>query len=132
LGVFDCILLKILAIDDNGIITKMISEYLISCGHECLVSNDGKEGLDMILGQSFDAILLDLAMPKFSGYDIIESLIRAGKMKENKILVFSAGDIAEDKLKMLEDNGVNCSIHKTTDMLALEKTIQNMVTSNNP
>ena len=105
----------------------MISEYLVSRGHECLVSNDGQEGLRLILEQSFDAILLDLAMPKFSGYDIIQSLIQKGKMKENKILVFSAGDIAEDKLKMLESNGVNCSIHKTTDMHALEKTIQNMV-----
>ena len=94
-----------------------------------MASNDGKEGLIMILEQRFDVILLDLAMPKFSGYDIIESLIQSGKIKENNILVFSAGDIAEVELKKLQDNRVNCSIHKTTDMLALEKTIQSMVKS---
>ena len=105
----------------------MIREYLNSRGHDCVTSNDGREGLAMILEQRFDAILLDLAMPKFSGYDIIESLIQTGKIKENNILVFSAGDIVEVELKKLQDNGVNCSIHKTTDMLALEKTIQNMV-----
>jgi CheY-like chemotaxis protein len=86
--------------------------------------------LAIILEQNFDAILLDLAMPKFSGYNIIEALIQAGKIKEKKILVFSAGDIAEAELKKLQENGVNCSIHKTTDMLALEKTIQNMVDKN--
>ncbi|MDR3783236.1 MAG: response regulator [Candidatus Nitrosotalea sp.] len=122
--------MRILAIDDNRTITNMIREYLNSRGHDCMASNDGREGLAMILEQRFDAILLDLAMPKFSGYDIIESLIQAGKIKENNILVFSAGDIAEAELKKLQDNGVNCSIHKTTDMLALEKTIQNMVKSN--
>ena len=109
----------------------MICEYLNSHGHDCIASNDGKEGLTMILERPFDAILLDLAMPKFSGYDIIESLIRAGKIKEKNILVFSAGDIAEDELKKLQDNGVNCSIHKTTDMHALEKTIQSMVDHTN-
>jgi DNA-binding response OmpR family regulator len=122
--------LRILAIDDNRTITNMICEYLNSHGHDCVASNDGKEGLTMILEQRFDAILLDLVMPKFSGYDIIESLIQAGKIQENNILVFSAGDIIEVELKKLQDNGVNCSIHKTTDMLALEKTIQNMVKSN--
>ncbi len=119
--------MRILAIDDNRTITNMIREYLNSRGHDCVTSNDGREGLAMILEQRFDAILLDLAMPKFSGYDIIESLIQTGKIKENNILVFSAGDIVEVELKKLQDNGVNCSIHKTTDMLALEKTIQNMV-----
>ncbi len=109
----------------------MIGEYLNSRGHECLVSNDGREGLAMILEQTFDAILLDIMMPKFSGYDIVKSLIQTGKIKENKILVFSAGDISEGELKILQDNGVNCSMHKTTDMLVMEKTIQNMVDKSN-
>lgn len=125
-------MLKILAIDDNRTITNMVCEYLRSRGHDCIASNDGQEGLNMILERPFDAILLDLAMPKFSGYDIIESLIRTDKIKEKNILVFSAGDIAEAELKKLQDNGVNCSIHKTTDMHALEKTIQSMVNKTNP
>ncbi|MGB9124606.1 MAG: response regulator [Nitrosotalea sp.] len=121
--------MKILAIDDNRTITTMICEYLKSRGHDCIASNDGQEGLSMILEQKFDAVLLDLVMPNFSGYDVIKSLIQKGKVKENNILVFSAGDIAEDELKVLQDNKVNCSIHKTTDMDALEKTIQDMVKS---
>jgi two-component system OmpR family response regulator len=105
----------------------MISEYLSSCGHSCVVSNDGREGLSLILEQPFDAILLDLTMPKFSGFDIIESLAQTGKIKEQKILVFSAGDISEDEINKLKAKGVYGSIHKTTDMSALEKTIQSMV-----
>ena len=125
-------MLKILAIDDNRTITNMVCEYLRSRGHDCTTSNDGQEGLNMILERPFDAILLDLAMPKFSGYDIIESLIRTDKIGEKNILVFSAGDIAEAELKKLQCHGVNCSIHKTTDMHALEKTIQSMVDKTNP
>jgi len=92
-----------------------------------MVSNDGREGLSLILEQPFDAILLDLTMPKFSGFDIIESLVQAGKIKEQKILVFSAGDVKEDEINKLKAKGVYDSIHKTTDMNTLEKTIRSMV-----
>lgn len=119
--------MKILTIDDNKMITGMISEYLNYCGHNCIVSNDGKEGLDLILGQQFDAILLDLYMPKFSGYDIIESLVQTGKIKEQKILVFSADDVKEDEIQKLMAKGVYGSMHKTTDVETMEKTIRNMV-----
>ena len=118
--------MRILTIDDNKMITKMISEYLNSCGHSCVVSNDGREGLSLILEQPFDVILLDLAIPKLSGFDIIESLAQTGKIKEQKILVFSAGDVNEDEMKKLIAKGVYGSIHKTTDMKTLEKTIRGM------
>lgn len=91
-----------------------------------MVSNDGREALSLILEQPFDAILLDLTMPKLSGFDIIESLAQTGKIKEQKILVFSAGDINEDEIKKLIAKGVYGSIHKTTDMKTLEKTIRSM------
>ena len=119
--------MRILTIDDNKMITNMITEYLNYCGHSCTVSNDGKEGLELILGQKFDAILLDLYMPKFSGYDIIESLVQTGKIKEQKILVFSADDVKEDEIKKLVAKGVYGSMHKTTDVETMEKTIRNMV-----
>jgi len=120
-------LLKILTIDDNRMITNMISEYLNYCGHNCVSSNDGREGLSLILEQQFDAILLDLTMPKFSGFDVIESLVQTGKIKEQKILVFSADDINDDEIKKLIAKGVYGSMHKTTDVETMEKTIRNMV-----
>jgi len=118
---------KILTIDDNKMITGMISEYLNYCVHSCIASNDGREGLALILEQQFDAILLDLFMPKFSGFDIIESLAQTGKIKGQKILVFSADDVKEDEIKKLMAKGVYGSMHKTTDVETMEKTIRSMV-----
>ena len=119
--------MRILTIDDNKMITGMISEYLNYRGHSCIASNDGREGLALILEQKFDAILLDLFMPGFSGFDIIESLAQTGKIKEQKILVFSADDVNEDEIKKLMAKGVYGSMHKTTDVETMEKTIQSMV-----
>jgi len=66
--------MKVLVIDDNIEITDMLSFYLEGAGYECKVLNDGREGLQAIKSDNFDLVLLDLAMPEFSGMDIINSL----------------------------------------------------------
>ena len=45
---------KVLIVDDNVSITKMLSKWLTAKGHEVTVSNDGKNGLTMILDNDFD------------------------------------------------------------------------------
>jgi CheY-like chemotaxis protein len=56
---------------------------------------------------------MDLAMPEFSGYDIIESLEGYGKLKEKKIIVLTATSITETKMRELEKRGVYSCIKKT-------------------
>jgi DNA-binding response OmpR family regulator len=63
--------LRILVIDDNEEITEVLSVYCESRGIECITINDGKKGLKTILEEQFDLILLDLAMPEFSGIDVV-------------------------------------------------------------
>ncbi|MDE1867058.1 MAG: hypothetical protein KGI08_05030 [Thaumarchaeota archaeon] len=54
--------MKIHIIDDNVDITTMFSKYLSLKGHSCSVSNNGRNGLNMIMGTPYDVIILDLAM----------------------------------------------------------------------
>ncbi|MFB5615329.1 MAG: response regulator, partial [Candidatus Nitrosomaritimum yanchengensis] len=63
--------LEVLIIDDNEQITKMISSFLDMSNHECTVVNDGKEGLELVKTNQYDSIVLDLAMPEFDGYEIL-------------------------------------------------------------
>lgn len=62
-------------------------------GHECSVASSGRNGLTMMLQQKFDAVFLDLAMPEFSGMDVIDSLEKSGEIKEQKIIVLTASAI---------------------------------------
>ena len=108
--------MKILLIDDNERITKMLSTFLRLNGHECIVTNEGKTGMEFINGQKFDVILLDLAIPQFSGYDIIDALEKEGKLREYNIIVFTASSISKEKLDDLVTRGIKSYILKPTDL----------------
>jgi len=66
--------LNVLIIDDNEQITKMISTFLDMSNHDCTIVNDGKEGLELIKTKQYDSIVLDLAMPEFDGFKILDTL----------------------------------------------------------
>ena len=83
--------LRLLVIDDNHEITEAITFY---CSTEkdidCQVVNDGQEGLESIRNDKFDLILLDVAMPEFSGWDVIKSLKEEGVIESKNIVIFTA------------------------------------------
>ena len=89
--------MKILVVDDNNDINEMFSKFFKSKGHDCITTNNGKEGLVLCQNQKFDAIILDLAMPDFTGKDFLDILVKTGKVEEQKIIVLTAmplGDVA--------------------------------------
>ena len=82
--------MKILVVDDNESILKMLEKFLTIKGYNCTVSQDGKNALEIMKNEKFDIVLLDLAMPNFSGYDIINDLEKNGKITEQKIIILTA------------------------------------------
>ena len=108
--------LKILIVDDNEQITKMLTTFLELKQHICTVANDGKEGLELIKENNSDVILLDLAMPEFDGYAVIDDLEDNNLLKDRKIIVFTASTITQEELDKLVDRGVNSYILKPIDI----------------
>jgi two-component system OmpR family response regulator len=83
--------LRLLLIDDNKDITEAIGYYCKSGKDiDCQVINEGKEGLESIRNEEFDLILLDLAMPEFTGLDVIKSLEQDGIIESKNIVLFTA------------------------------------------
>jgi len=93
----------------------MLAKYLKSSGHEVSVSNDGRNGLNMIINNKFDAVLLDLAIPEFSGTDIIESLAKENKLKNQKIILFTASSKPESEISELIKKGAHSCLKKPID-----------------
>ena len=108
--------LKILIVDDNEQITKMLTTFLELKEQSCTVANDGKEGLKIIKENNHDVILLDLAMPEFDGYSVIKDLEDNNLLKDNKIIVFTASTITQEELDKLVDRGVKSYILKPIDI----------------
>ena len=115
--------MKILLVDDNKSITKVISQYLIIQGYQCTVSNEGKTGLILINSEKFDVILLDLAMPDFTGFDILDSLEASGLLKKLKIIILTAAELSENDITKLLKRGVNKVLKKPISLDALEQNL---------
>lgn len=113
------IVMRVLLVDDNESITEMMSKYLTLKGHECVVANDGRNGLALILGQKFDVVLLDLAMPEYTGIDVIENLYKSGKIKEVKIILFTASSIRDEDIEILLKKGAHSCIKKPVKLNVL-------------
>jgi len=65
---------KILVVDDDEPMRKLIVSLLSPRGHQCLTANDGREALDKIIETKFDALITDIAMPEMDGITLTKEL----------------------------------------------------------
>jgi len=122
--------MNILAIDDNEDILSLLKTVLTSKGHDFTQALNGKDGLKLIEGQNFDAILLDLAMPEFSGVDVIESLEKNDRLKNQKIIIFTASSATDQEITaLLKHDGVRLCIRKPVDLDILIDKLEAVVKS---
>ena len=104
--------MKILIIDDSPDITDLLVRVLSAVGHIVSSANNGREGLDLINSGNFDAVFLDIAMPDFSGLDVIDELVKNGKIKNNLIVLFTASSITDAEVANLVRMGVHSCLRK--------------------
>ncbi len=122
--------MNILAIDDNEDTLKLLDTVITGEGHDFTQAGNGKEGVKLIEEQNFDAILLDLAMPEFSGLDVIESLKKSNKLKDQKIIIFTASSATDKEIDvLLQNEGVSSCIRKPADINTLIKKVEEVVKS---
>lgn len=111
--------MKILMVDDDIEITKVVGTIIASLGHDFQFTNDPREGLKLIREQDQDMVILDLSMPEVSGIDIINDLAKDGKIKEKKIVVMTASAVGDEKLEGLVDLGIHSFLKKPVDLDAV-------------
>jgi DNA-binding response OmpR family regulator len=116
--------MKILVIDDKVDITEIISKYMTIKGHSCSVVNDGRSGLNLIENHTFDAVILDIAMPEFSGNDIIDALHENNKIKNQNIITLTASTISYEDESNLKSKGVRLCLKKPIPLDILLEHIQ--------
>ena len=122
--------MNILGIDDNEDILKLLNTVLTSKGHDFTQAVNGKDGLKLIEEQNFDAVLLDLAMPEFSGLDVIESLKKSNKIKDQKIILFTASSATDKEIDvLLQYDGIKSCIRKPVDINVLINKVEEVVKS---
>lgn len=105
--------MKVLLIDDNKDVAEMVRLCLESQDNiACTVIDDGKAGLHSIKDDTFDVILLDLAIPEFSGFDIFKALRDEDLLKSKNILIFTASSVTDTEVREMLANGAKGVLRK--------------------
>ena len=88
---------RILIADDNEQNRELLEAYLSDEGHEIIMSEDGQQTLEKARSESPDLILLDIMMPKMSGYEVCQLIRSTDETQRIPILMVTAlrdsGDI---------------------------------------
>ncbi|GFZ33602.1 DNA-binding response regulator [Clostridium zeae] len=115
--------MKILLIEDEEELSKIVTRGLLKCGYAVDSAYDGEEALDYYEMNEYDVIVLDLNIPKIEGLEVLKNIRK--KDKKAKILILSARSTIDDKVKGL-DMGANDYLTKPFDFLELEARIRNL------
>ncbi|KAG2478478.1 MAG: Response regulator [Nitrosopumilales archaeon] len=116
--------MKVCIIDDNQSITGMFSKLLKMEGHEVVVANDGRSGLSLLENAKFDATILDISMPEFSGIDVVNALNESGKIKDQRIVILTASSTDNAELDKLKEKGVRQVLKKPLQLDSLVATLE--------
>jgi two-component system alkaline phosphatase synthesis response regulator PhoP len=87
----------VLVIDDESTVGVVLRYAFDAKGHETVVAEDGRSGIELALAEHPDAIVLDLMMPRVNGYDVLDALRDADGMDEVPVLVLTAVALSSER-----------------------------------
>ena len=72
--------LKVLVVDDESRMRKLVKDFLVKSGFEVVEAEDGEQAVDVFYAdKDISLIILDVMMPKMNGYDVRSEERRVGK-----------------------------------------------------
>ena len=90
---------RILIAEDNPDLRQIVADLLDSVGFVTLLAADGEEALRLIFKEKPDLVILDLSMPKVSGWDVAQRLRQDAAFATLPIIAFTAHALKGDEEK---------------------------------
>lgn len=106
---------KILVVDDSSTNIVLLEAILNGQGYEIETAQSVKEAFQIIKKENVNLILLDLLMPKVSGYDFLKEIKNNDNTKNIPVIVVSATSDPESKKKSIELGAIDF-INKPIDI----------------
>jgi CheY-like chemotaxis protein len=111
----------VLVVEDDGALRRLFAAALRRSGLSMLEANDGAEALDLLRAHEFQVMILDLMMPRTSGWDVISWLAGHPERKPRTVIVVSAVD--REVLRELDPSVVNAIVFKPFEVDVLTRYI---------
>lgn len=109
--------IKIVLVEDDEILSKVVYEELISAGFEVKRAFDGEEGLKLVKSEKPNLVLLDIILPKKNGFDVLAEIKESPEMRTVPVILLTMLGSDEDIKRGLR-LGANDYIVKTQHAVA--------------
>lgn len=116
---------KVVIIDDQLDILNLTS-YTLKYDHDVFSASSGSEGIELINKELPDIILLDMHMPKMSGYEVVQKLRKNEKTKHIPVMAITAS-VAESNKEKIKEAGCDDYLSKPFDPQNLEEKVKDML-----
>ena len=116
---------SVLVVDDNPHNLELLQAYLEDLGCTIRGATDGREAIDSVAASTPDLILLDIMMPRMSGYQVCQEVKRSPETRDIPIIMVTALDQASDRVQGLEA-GADDFLTKPVDDLAMTTRVKSL------
>ncbi len=82
--------LRILAIDDEANVRRIVQVILARAGHQVTLATDGVEGLEKVRQEHPDLVVLDVMMPHMDGFEMLKRMKADPEIAEIKVIMLTA------------------------------------------
>lgn len=93
--------MKVLLVEDDKFLRTVLEKKLFNEGFEVIIAEDGEEAIQKLVQERPDIILLDIVLPKRSGFSVIEEIRKDPEFRSLPIIVLSNLGQQEDVEKGL-------------------------------
>jgi signal transduction histidine kinase len=114
---------RILVVDDEELNRILLSTNLQECGYTVETAEDGQQALHKLHAQPFDAVLLDLIMPRMDGYQVLAAMKQDARLRRTPVIVISSADEVDSIVRCIE-MGATDYLPKPFDPVLLQARIR--------
>jgi two-component system alkaline phosphatase synthesis response regulator PhoP/two-component system response regulator VicR len=109
---------KILAVDDERHIVRLVQVNLERQGYDVVTAFDGKEALEKIAAENPDLVVLDVMMPYMDGFEVLQTIRKNPETRELPVIMLTAKAQDADVFRGWQQ-GVDCYLTKPFNPMEL-------------
>ncbi len=112
---------KVLLVEDSSTVRKIISYYLLRLGIYVIEANDGVEAIEKIYSEKPDLVLLDITIPKLSGYAVCQKIKSDPQIQHIPVIFCTSKNYEDDYYEAIKygADGYLSKPFKNSEILAM-------------
>ncbi|MFH1012481.1 MAG: response regulator [Candidatus Peregrinibacteria bacterium] len=122
---------KILVAEDDKFLSRAYEFKLRTIGCQIILAHDGEEALDKIKSEKPDLVLLDIIMPKKTGFDVLKEIKSIPELRDTAVIIMSNLGQEADVKKGLDAGALDYIVKANTSLedvvKLIEKTLKNIL-----